>query len=103
MVTTCRCGARWSGHKLEQTCSIPECEAPPRSGKALWCEKHYARNRRHGHPLAISPSRTGVTLTEHGYRLIAAPTRPLANSEGRVYEHRLVLFAVIGPGSHQCG
>lgn len=34
----------------DRTCSIDGCERLPRSGKAEWCNAHYFRNRRNGHP-----------------------------------------------------
>lgn len=38
----------------------------------------------------------------HGYLEVYLPTHPLAAANGRVYEHRLVLFGRIGAGEHPC-
>jgi len=38
----------------------------------------------------------------HRYRSIPAPGHPLANGVGYVQEHRAVLYAKIGPGTHPC-
>lgn len=35
------------------TCSIAGCEKPSRDRKYGWCEAHYTRNRRNGHPEAL--------------------------------------------------
>ncbi|MGI8721199.1 MAG: hypothetical protein ACR2JG_03120 [Geodermatophilaceae bacterium] len=42
-------------------------------------------------------------LDANGYlvRRLAGP-HPLADNQGRVYEHRLVLYAVLGPGTFPC-
>lgn len=84
-------------------CEIPGCGLAARTGSARWCEKHYMRNRRHGHPLKRHERHDrAANVTSHGYRVLTKRDHPLANSAGRVYEHRLVLYAVIGPGAHLC-
>jgi hypothetical protein len=46
------------------------------------------------------PSNKPVKVTR--YRKIAWPGHPLAHADGQVYEHRVVLYNKIGPGSHVC-
>ena len=37
-----------------------------------------------------------------GYKLIYVKGHPLAMSQGRIYEHRYVLYEAIGDGPHPC-
>ena len=62
---------------------------------------HYARYTRHGDPMALLITGRGHATTS-GYRGIYKPGHPLADSTGQVYEHRLVLHAIIGDGPHGC-
>lgn len=82
-------------------CEIANCDRPSRSRYAGVCEMHYYRERRHGDPLAVRPI-TGRSTTENGYVVVYQPGHPLARSDGWVLEHRVVLFAAIGPGWHDC-
>lgn len=80
-------------------CAIPRCADP--SVCRGWCRKHYTRWRRHGHPLTTrthGPARP----TAHGYRVLQRTDHPLADALGTVYEHRLVLYAVLGPEPQPC-
>ena len=81
-------------------CSVPECVKPARSGVNRYCEMHYYRVRRHGRVGTVRIAR-GWTDTR-GYRWVNRPAHFLADAEGRVYEHRIVLFEKIGPGAHPC-
>ena len=105
MTASCHCGAQWTGTRLDahdaEPCSIPLCDLPRRTHSADWCEKHYMRNARHGHPLRTARSGRGYP-TSHGYRAMHRPNHPLADSNGVVYEHRLVLYADIGPDAQLC-
>jgi hypothetical protein len=38
----------------------------------------------------------------HGYVIVHAPAHPLANAHGWQFEHRIVLYDNIGPGTHAC-
>jgi len=84
----------------DRTCTVPGCEKAPRSATADWCKMHYHRWYRHG--------TVDMLATRHHmgsprrYRTIAAKGHPLAGANGRAYEHRVVLFAMIGEGSHAC-
>lgn len=76
---------------MAKTCTIDGCGKPPRSRTAEWCEMHYGRWRRNGHPERLHrwPERR---KTDRGYVLIGRSTHPLANAQGWVYEHRVVLY-----------
>jgi hypothetical protein len=42
------------------------------------------------------------SINGYGYRTIRNPTHPLANTQGRVLEHRAVLYDAIGADDHPC-
>lgn len=82
------------------TCTAPDCEKPARSATAEWCPMHYHRMYRHG---SLDRTATKVRVgAPRRYRTIAAKGHPLAGVNGRAYEHRVVLYDVIGPGVHEC-
>lgn len=83
-------------------CSIEECDRPSRSTNGKWCEKHYIRWYRHGDPRATMIGDGLSIATPRRYRRIKAVGHPLAHRDGTAYEHRLVLWDEIGPGSHPC-
>lgn len=67
---------------------------------------HYNRQRRTG---SVGPAQrlkaewgTGYVDPTTGYRMIHRPGHPLARAQGSVGEHRIVLYAAIGPGEHPC-
>lgn len=85
-------------------CSVDECARP------LYCKgfcvMHYTRSR-HGvdpfacpQPLRSAPGEGSVIAD--GYRVLNIPSHPLARAQGKVAEHRVVLFAKIGAADHSC-
>ena len=63
---------------------------------------HYHRLYRHG-SVERAAQMAGISVAqERRYRTIAAKGHPLAGRNGRAYEHRVVLHAVIGSGPHTC-
>jgi 5-methylcytosine-specific restriction endonuclease McrA len=78
------------------------CENAPRTGSAELCPKHYHRWYRHG-STDLATTEINVSVS-HGrrYRLKEIPSHPLAGRNGKVYEHRMVLYDAIGPGPHPC-
>jgi hypothetical protein len=60
---------------------------------------HYERLRRIG-SLDLPPRNRYYKA--HGYVVIKRPDHPLASPKGWVYEHRAVLYDMLGPGSHPC-
>lgn len=86
-----------------QTCELDGCSQP------LYCRSlcvmHYSRLRKQG---AAGPAerRRGPNGSGHvnaeGYRVLNQPDHPLAVAQGKVLEHRAVLFAALGPGPQQC-
>ena len=84
----------------ERTCTMPGCDKPARSSGAAWCKMHYHRWYRHGSPDKVSTQvRVGMPRR---YRTVAAKGHPLAHANGRAYEHRVVLYDLIGQGPHAC-
>lgn len=82
------------------TCTVPGCGKPARSSEADWCPMHYHRMYRHG---SLDKTAVGVRVgAPRRYRTIAAKGHPLAHANGRAYEHRVVLYDLIGPGVHEC-
>lgn len=85
---------------MNPTCTVHECDKPTRSRSADLCSMHYHRAYRHGSvqakPQAI---KTGTPRT---YRTKYVPMHPLAGSNGKAYEHRVILFDSIGAGVHSC-
>ena len=86
------------------TCSVVGCGRPSKS----WglCNTHNERRRRTGAVQADVPvgkyEAAVPTATGHGYLRRYAPDHVLANGSGFVYEHRKVLFDLIGYGPHLC-
>lgn len=66
---------------------------------------HYERFKRHGDVgppgRVIAEAGTGSVMA-NGYRVLNRPDHPLAGAQGKVYEHRFVLFDAIGAGEHPC-
>lgn len=63
------------------------------------CNSCYYRVRRTG---TIDRKKYAYrSITTHGYVVLNMPNHPLGK-DGRVYEHRKVLFDSIGDGEHQC-
>lgn len=78
-------------------------------GQPLYCKglctTHYNRLRRNGNVGSAERLRApwgSGSINDDGYRVHHDPSHPLAVAQGKVLEHRAVLFGVIGDGSHQC-
>lgn len=81
------------------SCRIEGCGRPAKTRG--WCQMHYVRWLRHGSPM-ITANDGRASTTSGGYRRLCRSDHPLADANGIVLEHRLVLYAVIGPGAHPC-
>lgn len=78
------------------TCIADGCLAKAHSRGC--CYKHYARLMKHGTTdlPAREPAESTTWVSRAGYRIVYAPTHPMANSAGAVAEHRLVVADMIG-------
>lgn len=85
-----------------RTCTITGCEKPVRSAGAEWCGMHYHRWYRHGSTDKVAHNSDVTASLGRRYTRTYAPAHPLANKNGSVYTHRMVLFDAIGPGPHAC-
>lgn len=69
--------------------------------KRLWEDEEYRDSHIQG-LRAATESELGYHLNE-GYRILQRQDgHPLAGKNGRLYEHRKVLYDSIGPGPHEC-
>lgn len=96
-----RCKAA-TNHALNQAkpCDVDGCDQRRYQGRAV-CSTHAMR--RHRYSDDEGRDRTGNPwFNSHGYIKVGRPGHPLADKQGSLYEHRLVLFEHIGPGVHQC-
>lgn len=67
------------------------------------CGKHYTRLRRHGSPESSKYDGSRRTVGSNGYVwLYGRHDHPLADSRGRLYEHRAVLWDKLGGGRQTC-
>ena len=84
-------------------CCAEGCDREARYKQAQLCQKHYFRYRRNGHlDIARKPARP-FYQNDKGYRFLYAPDHPLCPKGGwYVPEHRVVLYAAIGPGDMAC-
>lgn len=87
-------------------CSVDGCTSKVRSGRAIYCEKHYYRARRNGTLALMSETDPPpeIIVHTHGYLLEYAPGHWLAERLGtnRVYQHRRVFFDKNGEGPFEC-
>lgn len=85
-------------------CYIDGCERPTYC-KGM-CVMHYSRHRSGNEatsrpePIRRPPG-TG-SITSDGYIVLTGSTHPLATAQGKVPQHRAVLYDHIGPGEHPC-
>lgn len=98
--TKCPVHRRRAPMPVGDHCTADECPNPPIC--RTLCMKHYYRLKRTG-----TTTRTPIIPIQRrrhtaGYVLVHLPTHPLRDHHGYVYEHRAVLFAALGAGSHPC-
>jgi len=92
---------RWKIHGDPQVtnrgrvCTVADCGRPHKAGGL--CGLHYLRLKRTG-SLDVPDRR----LAAKRYRVITRRDHPLAMRNGRVYEHRAVLYDQLGPKPEPC-
>lgn len=85
-------------------CKVDGCDREARYKAAELCQKHYFRQWRYGTTDTTKAGKAKPRFEDdRGYQFIYAPTHPLV-SKGQSYvaEHRMVLYAAIGPGPMKC-
>lgn len=81
-------------------CSVDGCLQSTRSKKSSLCDSCYSRKRRTGKVEKIR--HRGWYQTKAGYVLsYSQKDHPLAIN-GKVFQHRMLLYDLIGPGEHPC-
>lgn len=93
-------------------CKIDGCERDAVYVKKQLCQMHYFRFMRNGHYELISDTgekrkisprnRIHRRTNTNGYQLINSPGHPLAQKNGYVYEHRLVIYNKYGDNLPNC-
>lgn len=97
---------KWQRHgdplgNAHRRCAVDGCEHVGRVFLGM-CQAHYRRSvlgKVVDGPIARHPG--GSVHAHSGYRRLTAFAHPLATPSG-VYEHRVVLYDIIGPGYHPC-
>jgi len=83
-------------------CCVNDCGREARYKEAALCQKHYFRVRRNGHVNLIKVAKPRIE-DDRGYQFLHAPNHPLVtDGQSYVAEHRIVLYAAIGPGPMCC-
>lgn len=96
--------ARWRKHgdplavgvpyrRAARTCFIMGCEA--KATRRGMCDTHYRRYRKHGSTDDPVPPQMRW-LTSHGYVYVLRPGHSMADRQGRILEHRLVMCEHLG-------
>ena len=83
-------------------CSVEDCGRAAMYKAAQLCQKHYFRMRRNGSLEKLPTSRLQRVITPNGYVRIWAPEHPLRDTKGYVFEHRHVMWSVVGAGCRDC-
>lgn len=83
------------------TCQAEGCERDVRYKAARLCQMHYFRMRRTGRTEKRKRARKTV-ITPNGYVRVHAPSHPLADPQGYVFEHRKVAYDERGGQISHC-
>lgn len=91
-------------------CKIDGCDGEVIYTGKMLCQKHYFRFMRYGTYELVGPRKRGGVPTVRsmrksnaaGYQLLFEPSHPLAMSDGYVYEHRKVVYAIHGDSLPNC-
>ena len=83
-------------------CRVDNCEREAFYKAAQLCQMHYFRVMRNGTTDKLPTSRQQRVITPNGYIRLYEPGHALADKGGYVFEHRHVMWAVVGPGCNDC-
>lgn len=81
-------------------CLVQKCNEAATRSKGTLCEKHYYRLRRNG-SFELNPI-IGKYITDAGYVKILHRDHPLADSNGNVYEHRMIVYDSLNNNIPMC-
>lgn len=82
-------------------CCVDGCDRDAMYKSAKLCQKHYFRRMRYGTTELTKKAKYRYTSSS-GYQRILEPQHALADSTGYVYEHRMVMYASMGPEPKKC-
>lgn len=88
---------KFVNHRRSGICELETCDKP--SPGMQYCPMHLERLKRNGNFELQDRTRH---FHVNGYVRIKREGHRLAQQDGWVYEHRVVLFEKIGPGDHPC-
>lgn len=83
-------------------CVAPSCERKAVYKTVQLCQKHYFRLRRNGSLEKLPTSRKERIIAPNGYVRLYEPAHPLADQRGYVFEHRRVMWSVVGEACGHC-
>lgn len=83
-------------------CCVDGCDRDAKYKTAKLCQMHYFRVWRNG---SLEKKEINASLrynTPNGYVRLRMPDHPLANRSGCVFEHRYVMWSIVGPDCRPC-
>lgn len=83
-------------------CSADGCERKALYKGVRLCQMHYFRMWRNGSLEKLPTSRKQRIITPNGYMRIFDPSHKLADKRGYVFEHRHVMWSVLGEDTGPC-
>lgn len=83
-------------------CSVDNCEREATYKAAQLCQMHYFRVRRNGTVVKTPIGRALRYVTPNGYITLYKPGHPLSNKTNCVFEHRFVMWPIVGPDCRPC-
>lgn len=87
--------------RIQEICEVEGCN--DQHSALGFCVKHYTRFKKHGSVWETRRAEAGAgNINYAGYKRITRKGHPIAQSGGRIFEHRYVLYEAIGPGFHPC-
>ena len=83
-------------------CCVDDCGREATYKTAQLCQMHYFRVRRNGTVVKTPIGRAHRYVTPNGYITLYKPGHPLANKTNCVFEHRFVMWPIVGPDCRPC-
>ena len=83
-------------------CRVEDCGRSAMYQAAQLCQMHYFRVRRNGTVVKTPIGRALRYVTPNGYITLYKPGHPLSNKTNCVFEHRFVMWPIVGPDCRPC-